>query len=711
LAKHKLLLVDADPRSLRVLEVSLRKAGHSVTTAADGVDALEKIAFANPDLVLTDTRLPRLDGFELVRRLKDNPDFSTVPVVYLASQGSVEDKVRGLELGVEDYLVKPILVRELIARVNVLLARQTQVTLTSSINSGPRTRLSGSLEDMGVVDLLQTFEVSRKSGVAFIRDPRKVLATIYFRDGKVVDATLGRLRGEEAVYRTLVWNTGTFEVEFRSVDNPDVIPTSTQGLLMEGMRRVDEWGRLLEELPPLTTVFEIDHDELLQRLNEIPDELNGVLRLFDGQRALMDVVDDSPFDDLSTLGTVTKLFFEGLLVVAETPAVAAAPEWTESAAPAGTEASGRGSLIGDDEVVPAPSSSDHVARASVPPVEAVAPAPLGELPADLVEGPSTPQLGGAPRLDSGREGPGHGGEPVREDLGAAAPLPSPPPAMPPLRQEDLAATVREDSQRLAVPPPVPVQPETDANVPQATATTPSVTPEPPVEPRAPNVVVVEPPPVLDSEPDSSTSSVADAFFAQGETIDALHSEHAALARRSLSPEAWEEEGPDEIDELEARYSRTAVRERRRAKFVMWAGIGLGAALFLIGAALWRAHSRAAAEGDGEATSSGTGVEMLPTQGALSVDLGSAPATANVPAPSAPPSEPTAPSAAPPESPSAEVVPEPVQTAEAPPEVPAPARSNPAARPSPAATPAEPPPHRAQPSSPTPHPATAAFPED
>ena len=76
---------------------------------------------------------------------------------------------------------------------------------------------------------------------------------IFFRDGKCVDAALGRLTGEEAVYRALIWNEGTFEVEFCKVENPDVIETSTQGLLMEGMRRLDEWGRLLESLPALTT--------------------------------------------------------------------------------------------------------------------------------------------------------------------------------------------------------------------------------------------------------------------------------------------------------------------------------------------------------------------------------------------------------------------------------------------------------------------------
>ncbi|MEB2314337.1 MAG: response regulator [Polyangiaceae bacterium] len=386
MAKKQLLLVDADPRSVRVLEVSLKKAGYSVTTAADGADALAKIEYSTPDLILTDTRLPRLDGYELVRRIKDAGEFASIPVVFLTSQRSIEDKIRGLELGVEDYLTKPIFVRELIARVNLLLARRTQERMATSMPMSARTRLSGSLADMGVVDILQTFEVSRKSGVASITDGRRD-ARIYFRDGKVVDAELGRLHGEEAVYRTLVWSAGDFEVEFRPVQNEDIIPTSTQGLLMEGMRRLDEWGRLLEQLPPLATIFEIDHEQLVERLNEIPDELNGILRLFDGKRSLLEVVDESPFEDLSTLSTVTKLFFEGLLVVSEaSPPVAEGHEHDEVVPSIEPPDAAPRSQDTADEIVPGGQTG------SEPKLSAAAPAPARVEPAPASWRPNAPLL-------------------------------------------------------------------------------------------------------------------------------------------------------------------------------------------------------------------------------------------------------------------------------------------------------------------------------
>lgn len=311
MAKPQLLLVDADPSSQRLLEVSLRNEGFSVTTSTDGADALEKLEFATPDLILADTSLPTVDGLEFVRRLKQRDEFAGIPIVFLANEEVIGNRVKALELGVEDCLTKPVFVRELITRVNMLLARTTQQRIAQSAQT-KRTRFSGTLEDMGVVDLLQTLEVSRKSGVATISSAQRE-ARIYFREGKVVDASTLHLRGEEAIYRCLMWTQGHFEVEFCSVDNTAVVSTTTQGLLMEGMRRVDEWGRLAEQLPSTTTIFEVNARQLLDRLAEIPDELNGILRLIDGQRSIMAVLDESPFDDLSTLSVVSKLYFEGLL--------------------------------------------------------------------------------------------------------------------------------------------------------------------------------------------------------------------------------------------------------------------------------------------------------------------------------------------------------------------------------------------------------------
>jgi CheY-like chemotaxis protein len=326
-AKPSLLLVDGDAKSLRVLEVSLKKAGFIVTTAENGVDALTKVETAVPDLILSDTRMPEMDGFDFCRRLKQNPEWAPIPFIFLTSQKSIEDKIKGLELGVEDYLTKPIYIKEIVTRVKILLQKRArdQIEASPEGKKEARTKFSGHLADMAVVDLIQTIDIGRKSGVLHIRSDEGKTGDVFFRTGKVVDAELGRLQGEAAVYRMLLWNDGEFEVEFKNIRRRDAIDLSPQGLLMEGMRRMDEWGRMLEQLPPLDTVFEVDYHELSERLSEIPDEVNGILRLFDGRRDLMGIVDDADFSDLETLNLIGKLYFEGLIYDSRAQVPAAVP--------------------------------------------------------------------------------------------------------------------------------------------------------------------------------------------------------------------------------------------------------------------------------------------------------------------------------------------------------------------------------------------------
>jgi DNA-binding response OmpR family regulator len=311
MAKQQILLVDADTSSARLLEVSLRGAGFNIATASSAEDALGKLEHGAPDLILTEARLPGVDGFSFVRTVRARPELAETPVVFLTEQGALEDKLRGLELGVDDYLAKPIMVREVVTRVQLLLARKKQQRTLAEPQA--RTRFSGSLEDVAVVDVLQTVAISGKSGVASVKRGERE-ALLYFDRGQIIDAEVGDLRGEEAVYRTITWATGTFDVEFRPVERERVIEVSHQGLLMEGLRRVDELGRLAEQLPPETAVVDVDHEALASRLSEIPDELNGILRLIDGKRTLLDLIDASPFDDLSTLTVLSKFYFEGLLL-------------------------------------------------------------------------------------------------------------------------------------------------------------------------------------------------------------------------------------------------------------------------------------------------------------------------------------------------------------------------------------------------------------
>jgi len=309
-AKPHLLLVDGDAKNLRVMEVTLRTAGYQVVTAVNGLDAWEKCETSIPDLVISDTRLDEMDGFELCRRVKADERFADTLFVFLSSQKTIDHKVRGLELGVDDYLTKPIYIQELVTRVKILLQKRDKERLE---RRDQKSGLSGSLSDMGVVDLVQTLEIGRKTGEIRLRNHKDATAAIFFREGKVVDVVVGSLVGEAAFFRLLPWTEGSFEIEFKPVDLPNRIDFSTQGLLMEGMRRMDERARLADQLPSFDTVLSVDPLLLAERLSSIPDEANPVLRLFDGKRDLGAVLDESPLDDQESLTITLELYRSGLL--------------------------------------------------------------------------------------------------------------------------------------------------------------------------------------------------------------------------------------------------------------------------------------------------------------------------------------------------------------------------------------------------------------
>ena len=114
------LVVDDDPTVREVVITYLSKAGHTVTSAADGNEALASVAKSPPELIVLDLMLPGLDGLEVSRRLRESGD---IPVIMLTAKGSVSDRVVGLEHGADDYVTKPFSPRELVLRVDSVLRR------------------------------------------------------------------------------------------------------------------------------------------------------------------------------------------------------------------------------------------------------------------------------------------------------------------------------------------------------------------------------------------------------------------------------------------------------------------------------------------------------------------------------------------------------------------------------------------------------------
>jgi DNA-binding response OmpR family regulator len=110
----KILAVDDEPSIRRLVEVNLQRAGYAITTAPDGQEALNQIARERPDMVLLDVMMPRMDGFELLRRLKADPATAGIPVLMLTARAQDADVFRGLQSGADFYLTKPFNPQELL---------------------------------------------------------------------------------------------------------------------------------------------------------------------------------------------------------------------------------------------------------------------------------------------------------------------------------------------------------------------------------------------------------------------------------------------------------------------------------------------------------------------------------------------------------------------------------------------------------------------
>ncbi|HEY0728829.1 MAG TPA: response regulator transcription factor [Pyrinomonadaceae bacterium] len=120
---HRLLIVNDEPHLLRKLESCLGPEGFDVVTARTGRDALIKIAQAVPDLIISDTRLPGMSGFELARHLRESPRSALVPLIFLTARAESGDRIEGFRAGVDAYLTKPFVTAELVAMIRSILSR------------------------------------------------------------------------------------------------------------------------------------------------------------------------------------------------------------------------------------------------------------------------------------------------------------------------------------------------------------------------------------------------------------------------------------------------------------------------------------------------------------------------------------------------------------------------------------------------------------
>jgi DNA-binding response OmpR family regulator len=231
----KILVIEDEANIVQLIRLYLEQANYTVITASDGVAGLELHAREHPDLVILDLMLPALDGMEVCRRIRS---WASTPILMLTARQGEEDRIAGLELGADDYLVKPFSPRELVSRVKAILRRsqgsgeqvEVQVTPPKEMSNGDKRRfgsltidiptrrveINGQRVTLTVKEFDLLVALSSAPERVFTRESllNQVWGYTYLGDGRTVDVHIGTLRKKlEAVpgaqhYIKTVWGVG-----------------------------------------------------------------------------------------------------------------------------------------------------------------------------------------------------------------------------------------------------------------------------------------------------------------------------------------------------------------------------------------------------------------------------------------------------------------------------------------------------------------------
>jgi CheY-like chemotaxis protein len=234
----KLLVVDDNPMVLDLLHQALNPLA-LVTTATDAADALLKAVDDTPDLLVCDYRMPGMDGRQLIEKLKSRPATANFSSVLMASKGDIAERLSPQDAA-DDYLEKPFFLRDATKRIKRMIDRIALEKMAKTAPSDGVVR--GNLSQMNVIDLMQSLEMGRKScRISLANEGEK--CEVFFAEGQVKHATYGSLVGDEAVFKVLRWTGGSFELDFEGKTDKETTQLNTQGLLMEGLRLLDESQR------------------------------------------------------------------------------------------------------------------------------------------------------------------------------------------------------------------------------------------------------------------------------------------------------------------------------------------------------------------------------------------------------------------------------------------------------------------------------------
>lgn len=303
-----ILVVDDDPEIRTFLSEVLKAGGFEILEAENGESALKLLESIKPELILADVVMPGINGYDLCSQAR-KMGHDDIPFIFCSALNDLPERIKGLQVGADDYLVKPVNGEELLLKVNKMIEK-TRMFFSlkrAALDLAPDGIMHGILTDLGVPDILQIVNAFSPTDINIsLYSPDFVSGEIYVSNKKIVHAEIGEIAGKKAFYRLLGWKEGTYRVEKRSWLLEPSIGESIELCLLEGLAQLDEYNYLLKSLNLKDDLLEICYSpDLFMR--HFHENTAIILNLIETHRNYHKVLDKSPFTDLETARIINEL--------------------------------------------------------------------------------------------------------------------------------------------------------------------------------------------------------------------------------------------------------------------------------------------------------------------------------------------------------------------------------------------------------------------
>jgi DNA-binding response OmpR family regulator len=234
---YKILAVDDDKNILKLLEISLTKAGYDVITVDNAEEAIGIASSEKPNVIISDISMPEMDGIEFCWMIREKSDVPLTPFIFLSSLRDPDFEIRGYRAGADDFLSKPIDREVLLEHVDTLIQRSLKLQNMDSDQGDDKAGkgFTGALSELSLVEIIQLISINKRSGTLNVGE-----SVLYFNKGSIIKATHEGYANEEAIYQLVKLKTGTFEFANKKIDLEPEIHVNTMHIIVEACRLMDE---------------------------------------------------------------------------------------------------------------------------------------------------------------------------------------------------------------------------------------------------------------------------------------------------------------------------------------------------------------------------------------------------------------------------------------------------------------------------------------